>query len=125
MRPHLLLTRLRRYEIYGLIRLERLRGGTRMSFFEEFGKKVLNVGETAAEKTKEVAGFAKMNVKILDVQNKLDKAYIEVGKKYLSLHPENEEEEMAGTVNAVYELEEQLKELREQLQELKEAMKNN
>ena len=32
---------------------------------------------------------------------------------------------MAGTVNAVYELEEQLKELREQLQELKEAMKNN
>lgn len=96
-----------------------------MSFFEEFGKKMLNVGETAAEKTKEVAGFAKMNVKILDVQNKLDKAYIEVGKKYLSLHPENEEEEMAGTVNAVYELEEQLKELREQLQELKEAMKNN
>ena len=96
-----------------------------MTFFEEFGKKVLNIGETAAEKTKEVAGFAKMNVKILDVQNKLDKAYIEVGKKYLSLHPENEEEDMMAVVTVVYELEDQLTELRAQLQELKEEMKNN
>ena len=95
-----------------------------MSFFEEFGKKVLNVSETAAEKTKEVAGFAKMNVKILDIQNKLDKAYIEVGKKYLSLHPENEEEDMMAVVTVVYELEEQLKELKIQLQDLKEEMKN-
>ena len=94
-----------------------------MTFFEEFGKKVLNIGETAAEKTKEVAGFAKMNVKILDVQNKLDKAYVEVGKKYLELHPANDEEGMEEVVNAVYALEDQLKELRKQLQELKGTAK--
>ena len=96
-----------------------------MAFFEEFGKKVLNVGEAAAEKTKEVAGIAKVNVKILDIQNKLDKAYIEIGKKYVSLHPDNEEEDMMGVVNAVYELEEQLEELKVQLQDLKDTMKNN
>ena len=94
-----------------------------MAFFEDLGKKLTKVGEAAAEKTKEVAEFTKANAKILDVQNKLDKAYIEVGKKYLELHPANDEEEMEAVVNAVYALEDQLKELRRQLQELKGTVK--
>ena len=72
-----------------------------MAFFEDLGKKLTKVGEAAAEKTKEVAEFTKANAKILDVQNKLDKAYIEVGKKYLELHPTNDEEAMETVVNAV------------------------
>lgn len=94
-----------------------------MAFFEDLGKKLTKVGEVAAEKTKEVAELTKVNAKILDVQNKLDKAYIEVGKKYLELHPANDEEDMEAVVNAVYELEDQLKELRRQLQELKGTVK--
>ena len=95
-----------------------------MAFFEDLGKKLTKVGEVTAQKTKEVAEFTKVNAKILDVQNKLDKAYIEVGKKYLSLHPENEEEDMMAVVTVVYDLEEQLKDLKLQLQDLKEEMKN-
>ena len=53
-----------------------------MAFFEDLGKKLTKVGEAAAEKTKEVAEFTKANAKILEIQNKLDKAYVEVGKKY-------------------------------------------
>ena len=94
-----------------------------MAFFEDLGKKLTKVGEAAAEKTKEVAEFTKANAKILDVQNKLDKAYVEVGKKYLELHPANDEEGMEEVVNAVYALEDQLKELRKQLQELKGTAK--
>lgn len=94
-----------------------------MAFFEDLGKKLTKVGEAAAEKTKEVAEFTKVNAKILDTQNKLDKAYIEVGKKYLELHPANDEEDMEAVVNTVYALEDQLKELRKQLQELKGTFK--
>ncbi len=90
-----------------------------MAFFEELGKTLTKVGEVTVQKTKEVADFTKANAKILDVQNKLDKAYIEVGKKYLELHPANDEEDMKAVVDAVYSLEDQLKELRKQLQELK------
>lgn len=90
-----------------------------MAFFEDLGKKLTKVGEAAAEKTKEVAEFTKANAKILDIQNKLDKAYGEVGKKYLELHPANDEEDMKAVVDAVYALEDQLKELRRQLQDLK------
>ena len=94
-----------------------------MAFFEDLGKKLTKVGEAAAEKTKEVAEFTKVNAKILDTQNKLDKAYIEVGKRYVELHPANEEDEMKSAVEAVYGLEDRLKELRKQLQDLKGTLK--
>ena len=94
-----------------------------MAFFEDLGKKLTKVGEAAAEKTKEVAEFTKLNAKILDVQNKLDKAYIEVGKKYLELNPANDVEDMKDVVDAVYALEDQLKVLRKQLQDLKGNVK--
>ena len=90
-----------------------------MAFFEDLGKKLSKVGEVAAEKTKEVAEFTKTNAKILDVQNKLDKAYIEVGKKYLELNPANDDEDMKSVVDVVYALEDQLRGLRKQLQDLK------
>ena len=94
-----------------------------MAFFEELGKTLTKVGEATVQKTKEVADYTKANAKILEIQNKLDKAYIEVGKKYLELHPANDEEDMKAVVDAVYELEDQLKELRKQLQELKGTVK--
>ena len=53
------------------------------------------------------------------MQTKLDKAYMEVGKKYLELHPANDDEEMALAVGVVFDMEEQLKDLRKQLQDLK------
>lgn len=94
-----------------------------MAFFEDLGKKLTKVGEVTAQKTKEVAEFTKANAKILDVQNKLDKAYAEVGRKYVELHPANEEDDMKCVVDAVYALEDQLKELRKQLQDLKGTVK--
>lgn len=94
-----------------------------MAFFEDLGKKLTKVGEAAAEKTKEVAEFTKLNAKMLDVQNKLDKAYIQMAKRYLELHPANEEEEMKTVVEAVYAMEDQLNDLRGQLQNLKGTAK--
>jgi hypothetical protein len=48
---------------------------------------------------------------------------MEVGKKYLELHPANDDEEMALVVGVVFDMEEQLKDLRKQLQELKGTVK--
>ncbi len=94
-----------------------------MAFFEELGKTLTKVGEATVQKTKEVADFTKVNAKILDLQNRLDKAYMEVGKRYLELHPANDEDDMKAVVEAVYHVEDQLKELRKQLQELKGTVK--
>lgn len=94
-----------------------------MAFFEDLGRTLTKVGEVTAQKTKEVAEFTKINAKILELQNKLDKAYAEVGKKYMLAHPANEEEELQGVVEAAYRLEDELMELRNQLQDLKGTMK--
>lgn len=94
-----------------------------MAFFEEIGKTLTKVGEATAQKTKEVAEITKANAKKLDIQNKLDKAYAEVGKKYVALHPVNDEEGMKKVVDAVYALEDQLKELEKQLHDLKGTVK--
>ena len=84
--------------------------------FEAFAK-------TAYDKTGEAVEYTKLNAKMLDVQNKLDKAYIQMAKRYLELHPANEEEEMKTVVEAVYAMEDQLNDLRGQLQNLKGTAK--
>lgn len=94
-----------------------------MAFFDELSKTLTKVGEATAQKTKEVAELTKVNAKILDVQNKLEKAYTEVGKKYIATHPVNDEDGMKEVVEAVYVLEDQLKELDKQLQGLKGTVK--
>ena len=94
-----------------------------MAFFEELGKTLTKAGEAAAQKTKEVAELTKANAKILDVKAKLDKAYAAVGKKYMELHPVNEEEDMKAVVEVVYALEDQLRELEKHLQDLKGTVK--
>lgn len=94
-----------------------------MDFFEELGKTVVKFGEATAQKTKEVAEYAKINAQILENQNKLDKAYIAVGKKYMMLHPANEDAEMNAVVKNAQALEAQLKNLRKQLQDLKGTAK--
>lgn len=94
-----------------------------MAFFDELSKTLTKVGEATVQKTKEVADYTKANAKILEIQNKLDKAYMEVGKRYLELHPANDEDDMKAVVNKAYELEDQLKKLRKQLQDLKGTVK--
>lgn len=94
-----------------------------MAFFDELGKKLTQVGEAAAEKTKDVAEFTKIKAKSLDVSGKLDKAYIALAKRYLEIHPAGDEEAMKLVVDAVYALEDQLKELEKQLQSLKGVVK--
>ena len=90
-----------------------------MDFFEEFGRTIVKLGEATAQKTKEVAEFTKANAKILELQNKLEKAYATVGRKYVTEHPANEEDAMKAVIEVVYDLEDQIMELRKQLQDLK------
>lgn len=90
-----------------------------MTFLNDLSKTLTQAGQAAVQKTKEVADYTKANAKILDIQNKLDKAYAEVGRKYTKLYPGNDEDEMRETVEAVYALEDQLHLLKNELNDLK------
>lgn len=53
-----------------------------MSFFENLGKKITQVGEGAVEKTKQVTEIAKLSMKLDEEQRKLDKLYKQLGEAY-------------------------------------------
>lgn len=90
-----------------------------MAFFDDLGKTLTQAGQAAAKKTKEVADLTKANAKIMDIRAKLDKAYAEVGRKYVELHPVADEDGMKEAVEAVYSLEDRLTVLQNELHDLK------
>lgn len=90
-----------------------------MAFFNDLGKTLTQAGQATAQKTKEVADITKVNAKIMDTRGKLDKAYAEVGKKYIELHPENDEEGMKEAVCEVYALEDRLTAFENELRKMK------
>lgn len=90
-----------------------------MAFFNDIGKTLTQAGQAAVHKTKEVADITKANTKVLDAQNKLDKAYAEAGRKYAQLHAGNPEDGMKEAMAVVHEMEERLRELQKELYDLK------
>ena len=52
-----------------------------MDFFSNLSSKLSSTGKTVAGKAKEMTEITKLNAKIVAEENKLNKAYIEIGKK--------------------------------------------
>ncbi|MGN0334781.1 MAG: zinc ribbon domain-containing protein [Lachnospiraceae bacterium] len=94
-----------------------------MAFLDDLGRTLTQVGQATAQKTKEVADMAKINAKILDSQNKVDKVYEEIGRKYVEEHAADPEEALRGLVQSALRLEDQIREYRNQLNEIKGVAK--
>ena len=57
-----------------------------MAFFDDLGKKLSQAGQSAVQKTKEVADIARLNSAIYDEEKRIDSNYLEIGKLYVALH---------------------------------------
>lgn len=90
-----------------------------MAFFDDLGKKLSQAGQTAVQKTKEVADIAKLNSSIYDEEKKINNNYLEIGKLYVSLRAEAHEEEFDGMIAAIRESEEKIRGYRHQITEIK------
>lgn len=90
-----------------------------MAFFDDLGKKLSQAGQTAVQKTKEVADIAKLNSSIYDEEKKINNNYLEIGKLYVSLRAEEHEEEFDGMIAAIRESEEKIRGYRHQITEIK------
>lgn len=55
-----------------------------MAFFDELGKKAKDVAAVAADKAKDAAGLAKINVAIAGEQREVDKNYRTIGEWFVS-----------------------------------------
>lgn len=90
-----------------------------MGFFDDLGKKVSDVSQKAVEKTQEISEVARLNSLISQNENKLNSAYCQIGKLFVSTHADNCEPEFAEMVATVVGLEQQNTVYRKQIQDVK------
>ena len=90
-----------------------------MAFFDDLGKKISQAGQTAVQKTKEIADITKINSLIADETKKINENHREIGKLYVSLHGADKESAFAELIAAVRASEAKIAEYRQQLNDIK------
>lgn len=90
-----------------------------MAFFDDLGKKISQAGQTAVQKTKEMADIAKLNSSISDEERKIENSYREIGKLYVSLHDEEHEAAFAELISGIHDAEKKIVEFKQQIKDIK------
>lgn len=79
-----------------------------MDFFTDLGNKITNTGKTVADKAKDLTELTRLNAKVVSEENKLSKAYCEIGKLYYAKSQgelgEGYEEQAAAAAAALSEI---------------------
>lgn len=90
-----------------------------MALFDDFTKKAAKLTEEAIDKTKEVAGTAKIKLKIKNLESDRDDVYRDLGKYYFKLiKDENSENEDVNEMrNKIYNFDAEIEELKRELDE--------
>lgn len=74
-----------------------------MAFFDDISKKISEVSQSAAGKTRDTADLFKLKGEISDEEKKLTSLYAEIGKLYCTLHSEDFEPQFQGLMAGVKE----------------------
>lgn len=90
-----------------------------MSFFNQIGKKITHVSQSAVQKTKNMTEIAKLNSAISDAEKAITDNYTAIGKLYMLRHSDDYEAEFAAMVTAIKDLETKMVEYREQIASIK------
>lgn len=90
-----------------------------MPFFDDLSKKISKAGQTALQKTKDMADIAKLNSVISDEENNIEKIYTQIGKMYVQAHPNDSDVEYSALIAEIHSKEEKISELRRQMQDIK------
>jgi len=87
-----------------------------MAFFDDIGKKITQAGTDAMHKTKELADVARINGLISDEEKRINNAYYQIGKVYVSLHADNCEPDFSALVEAIKASEAKVADYKQQVQ---------
>lgn len=90
-----------------------------MPFFDNLGKKASAVTAKAMQKAQELSETSRLNALISDEEARINNAYFQIGKLYVSLHAADREEAFAGMVTDITDAEQKIADYRHQIQELK------
>ena len=72
-----------------------------MSFFDNLGQKLNDVGQTTIKKTKDLADTAKMNLEISEEERKISNAHEQIGKWYAAKYRMQADPEIQNWMDAI------------------------
>lgn len=90
-----------------------------MAFFDDLSKKASEIAAKTMQKTQELSETSKLNSHIAEEEKRIDNAYYQIGKLYVSLHGADNEEAFVGMVRAISESEQKINEFRKKIQDIK------
>ncbi|MDO5346010.1 MAG: zinc-ribbon domain-containing protein [Lachnospiraceae bacterium] len=90
-----------------------------MAFLDDWSRKIGHMGQSTIQKTKDAAGVARINSQIYEEEKKINNLYLEIGKRYVSLHAEDYEEAMEDPMQDVRAAFARIQEYREQIRQIK------
>lgn len=90
-----------------------------MAFFDNLGKKLTSVSQTAVQKTKDVADIAKINSEISELERTVNNLYYQIGKLYVAKHAADCENDFSGMISSLLEAENRITERRQKIQDIK------
>ena len=90
-----------------------------MSFFDNLGQKLNDVGQTTIKKTKDLADTAKMNLEISEEERKISNAHEQIGKWYADKYRMQADPEIQNWMDAIFASEAKIKACRDNLGQIK------
>lgn len=90
-----------------------------MALFENLSSKLVQVGQGALQKTKDVTDVARFNSIISDEEKKINNCYYQIGKLYVSLHSNDYENDFSSMIEMIHESENKIQECRQQIQNIR------
>lgn len=90
-----------------------------MAFFDNIGKKISQTGQSAIQKTKQMADVAKLNSDVSDEEKKITNIFYQIGQLYVSLHKDNPESDFEVLIEQLSEAQAKIENLKKQIQDIK------
>lgn len=90
-----------------------------MDLFDKFSKTITITGQGAMQKTKDFADVAKYNAQILDLKNKIERSYKELGEQYYIRYSGNPESDMIPYCEKISAIKAQIDQYEDQINLLK------
>ena len=71
-----------------------------MAFFDDLGRKLTSVSQSAVQKTKDVADIAKINAEISELERTVNNLYYQIGKLYVAKHAADYKSDFADMIGS-------------------------
>lgn len=93
-----------------------------MAFFEDLGKKITNVSQSAVEKTKNSTESIRLNNLINEEERKLNSIYIKIAKQYIEKYGENPDSDFISDIQDIKNIKNNIEQYKEQVRKYKKRI---